>query len=643
MVCDTKVSWSPRMSQGSEPDHNSSGFLQQVLSKDAYEKLSAINDHSLLGWIAEMVRLARPSSVYVVTGSREDLEHVARVALEMGEELPTKHPRHTVHFDGPKDLARDRKNTRILIPGGRPIPLLNTYDRDSGVREIYEISRGIMEGKEMFVAFYCFGPRGSDFTMYAVQLTDSAYVVHSENILYRTCYDEFVRRAPNLKYARFFHSAGQRDPNGWSRNVDKRRIFVDVGSGVVYSVNTQYAGNAVGLKKLMLRLCIYAGYSEGWLCEHMFIAGVRGPGGRVTYFTGAFPAGCGKTSTVFSADTVVGDDLAIIKDVGGVARGVNPEVGMFGIIDGVNRVDDPEIYEILTSPDTEVVFSNVLLMDGGEVWWRGKAGEPGPGVNYAGRWWPGKRGEDGQEVPPSHPNARFTTSVRYLKNLDPRIDDPDGVSIHGMIFGGRDPRTLPPVLEAFDWEHGIITIGASLESEKTAAVLERVGEMEFNPFAILDFLSISLGSFVELHLRFGERLAVRPKVFGVNYFLRDESGKYIADKVDKRVWLKWMELRVHGDVDAVETPIGYLPLYQDLARLFDRYLGKEYREDRYVREFSLRVDQLIEKIERIWRVYSDIPDTPSRLSEVLAEQKKRLENIRVAYGNVVPPFKLEKR
>ncbi len=618
------------------------GYLRQTLSRTAYERLSAIKDPSLLEWIADMVRLARPSSVYVLTGSSEDLAYVARASLEREEELPTRCPRHTVHFDGPKDLARDRKNTRILVPGGESIPLINTHDRAAGVEEIRELSRGIMEGREMFVAFYCFGPKGSDFTMYAVQLTDSAYVIHSENILYRNCYDEFVKRAPNIRYARFFHSAGERDANGWSRNVDRRRIYIDLEGGAVYSVNTQYAGNSVGLKKLMLRLCVYSGLKEGWLCEHMFIAGVKGPGGRVTYLTGAFPAGCGKTSTVFASDTVVGDDLAIIKNVNGVARGVNPEVGMFGIIDGVNPVDDPEIYEILTSPESEVIFSNVLLMDGGDVWWRGKVGEPGPGVNYAGRWWPGKKDESGQEVLPSHPNARFTTSIRYLKTLDPRIDDPAGVPIHGMMFGGRDPATLPPVLEAFDWEHGMITIGASLESEKTAAILEKVGEMDFNPFAILDFLPISPGRFLELHLRFGERLAVKPKVFGVNYFLRDESGRFVAEKVDKRVWLKWMELRIHGDCGAVRTPVGYIPLYQDLVKLFDAHLGKGYPEERYVKEFSIRVDNFIAKVGRIWEIYSRVPDTPPRLFEVLAEQKRRLEDLRAAHGSVVSPFKLEK-
>ena len=634
------MNYSHRSPNTGSPDYLK--LLGGMLSQEMLNRLASVKDPELHGWLYEVLSVAKPSSVYVLTGSKEDLEYVRRVALERVEELPTRYPKHTVHFDGPKDLARDRKNTRILLPGGGSIPLINTYDREAGVREVLDIARGIMEGKEVFVAFYCFGPPGSDFTMYAVQVTDSAYVVHSENMLYRSCYDEFVKRAPGIRYARFFHSAGERDENGWSRNVDRRRIYIDLEGDTVYSVNTQYAGNTVGLKKLMLRLCVYRGYLEGWLCEHMFIAGVKGPGDRVTYFTGAFPAGCGKTSTVFAADTVVGDDLAIIKAVDGIAKGVNPEVGMFGIIDGVNPVDDPEIYEILTSPDTEVIFSNVLLTDDGTVWWRGKPEEPKPGLNYAGRWWPGKRDEQGAEVLPSHPNARFTTSIRYLKNLDPAIDDPRGVQIGAMIFGGRDPYTLPPVEESFDWVHGVVTKGASLESEKTAAILEKVGEMEFNPFAILDFLSVSVGKFVELHLRFGEKLSVKPKIFGVNYFLKDESGRYIADKVDKRVWLKWMELRVHNDVKAIETPTGYIPLYEDLVKLFDRYLGKPYSEERYVKEFSVRVDRYLEKVDRILKIYSQIPDTPPQLFEVLADQRRRLVEARSRYGSIVSPFKLDK-
>ncbi len=624
-------------------DYDPVEVLRRHMDGDMLEKLLRIRDPELHRWIADIVRLAKPVRVYVVTGTEEDLEYVRRRALENREEHPTRYPKHTVHFDGPKDLARDRKNTRILVEPGVSIPFINTLERGRGLSEIRELLKDMMQGREMFVGFYCFGPKGSPFTMHAVQVTDSAYVIHNENLLYRVCYDEFVEKAPNMFYARFIHATGERDENGWVKNIDKRRIYIDLNDYSVYSVNTQYGGNAIGLKKLMFRLCIYRGYHEGWLCEHMFIVGVRGPGGRVTYFTGAFPAGCGKTSTAFVADTIVGDDLAIIKPVNGVARAVNPEIGMFGIIDGVNPRDDPVLYRVLTDPSNEIVFSNVLLTDDGEVWWNGKEGEPRPGVNYAGRWWPGKRDENGREIPPSHPNARFTVSLRSLDMLDPRVDDPLGVPVAGMVFGGRDPDTWVPVEEAFDWAHGIVTKAASLESEKTAAVLEKAGVREFNPFAILDFLPVSIGSFIKLHLDFAKKLNTTPRIYGVNYFLRDEKGRYLNDKADKKVWLKWMELRVHGEASAVETPTGLIPVYSELRELFDRVLGKEYREEDYEKQFTIRIPQHLAKIERIWKIYQEIPDTPREVFEILHSQKERLKQARSRYGDFISPFKLDHR
>ncbi len=607
------------------------------------ERLAAIKDPSLHRWVAGLVMLAEPRRVYVVTEGREDHEYVRRKALERGEEQPTRIPLHTVHFDGPRDLARDRKNTRILVEGGAEIPFVNTLDRRRGLEEVIGILKGMMRGREMYLAFYCFGPKGSPFTHYAAQVTDSAYVIHNENILYRNCYSVFVEKAPNIEYARFIHATGERDENGWVKNVDKRRAYIDLEGQTVYSVNTQYGGNAIGLKKLMFRLCIYKGYREGWLCEHMFIAGVRGPGGRLTYITGAFPAGCGKTSTTFTADTIVGDDLAIIKAVSGEARAVNPEVGMFGIIDGVNPEDDPILYKALTDPGNEVVFSNILLTRDGTPWWNGKPEPPAPGVNYQGEWWPGKRDEQGREVPPSHPNARFTISLRALPILDPRVDDPNGVPVHAMIFGGRDPDTWVPVEEAFNWLHGIATKAAALESERTAAVLGKAGRLEFNPFAILDFLPISVGSFVKLHLDFASKLERPPRIYSVNYFLKDENGSYLNDKRDKRVWLKWIDLRVHGEAGAIETPTGLIPTLPDLQKLFNKELGKEYTEQDYEKQFTVRVPQHIAKIQRILDIYSKIPDTPKEAVEELNRQKERLKQAQSKYGDKISPFKLDRR
>jgi phosphoenolpyruvate carboxykinase (GTP) len=624
-------------------DYDVEPVLRSKMKPEHFDRLMKIKDPELHRWIADIILVCQPSSIYVNIGSQDDIEYIRRVSLERGEEIPTKYPLQTIHFDGIKDLARDRENTRILVEGADGIPLLNTKGRIDGLNEIKNILKGIMVGKEAFVGFFRLGPKNSPLSLYAVQVTDSAYVMHSENILYRIGYDDFVERGSDIRYMRFLHSAGERNEYGWSKNLDKRRIYIDLADDTVYSTNTQYAGNTVGLKKLALRLTVYRGYLEGWLSEHMFIAGVKGPGDRITYFTGAFPAGCGKTSTALMADTVVGDDLAIIREVNGIPRAINPEVGMFGIIDGINPKDDPEIYEILTSPDSEVIFSNILLMGNGEVWWNGKIGSPMAGLNYAGVWWPGKVDERGNPIPPSHSNARFTTHIKYLKNLDPRIEDPDGVPVGGMIFGGRDSDTWVPVEEGLSWEHGIVTKGAALESERTTAVLGKAGEREFNPYAILDFISISVGKFTELHFKFAEKLKVKPKVFGVNYFLRDENGRYLAEKVDKKVWLKWMELRVHDDVGFIEIPTGRIPIYNDLLELFNKVLGKDYPEQLYEKEFTVRVPQHLAKIERIWKIYANIPDTPELLFQILREERERLKKAEDRYGSYISPMKFDKK
>ncbi len=210
----------------------------------------------------------------------------------------------------------------------------------------------------------------------------------------------------------------------------------------------------------------------------------------------------------------------------------------------------------------------------------------------------------------------------------------------GIIYGGRDSDTWPPVCEAFDWSHGVITKGASLESETTAATLGKEGVREFNPMAILDFLSVPIGKYIENYLKFGEKLPKPPKIFAVNYFLKDENGKFLNEKLDKSVWLKWMELRVHNEVDTVKTPIGYLPKYEDLKSLFKEVLNKNYSTDAYVKQFTIRVPELLAKNKRIKEIYGKLSDTPKKLFEVLEEEKQRLIETKEKHGKYVSPFKL---
>ncbi|ACJ15677.1 phosphoenolpyruvate carboxykinase (GTP) [Thermococcus onnurineus NA1] len=618
--------------------------LEKLLDKEQFEKIKAIDNPELHKFLVEWIEWLEPSKVFVCTDNEEDEFYVRWKALYYGEEKILETPNHTVHYDNYYDQARDKANTKLLVPGGKKIPFLNTKDRDEGLKEIRELMKGVMRGKELFVCFFVLGPKNSVFTIPAVQLTDSAYVAHSEFILYRKGYEEFKRLGRSARFFKFVHSAGELDERKTSKNLDKRRIYIDLVDETVYSVNTQYGGNTIGLKKLAFRLTIQRAVREGWLSEHMFLMGVNGPNGRKTYFTGAYPSMCGKTSTaMISWENIVGDDLTFIVPMNGIARGANVEKGVFGIIQGVNPEDDPIIWQVLHSP-VEIIFSNVLVKDGKPYWNEMGVPIPGEGENHSGEWWRGKKDAEGNEIPPSHKNARFTVSLEHFPNVDlEALEAPCGVEVGGMIFGGRDKDTWPPVREAFDWKHGVITMGAALESETTAATLGKEGVRAFNPMAILDFMSVPLGEYIENYLEFEKKLRKAPKIFAVNYFLRDEDGNWLNHKLDKAVWLKWMELRVHGDVDAIDTPIGYIPKYGDLARLFREVLNKDYSREDYEKQFTIRVPELLAKIERIEKIYREqVKEAPEELFQVLEEERKRLLEAREKYGDYISPFQLEK-
>lgn len=616
--------------------------IEDRLGKENHRKLARINNPRLHEFIARYVKLCNPEKIYVCTDSSEDIAYIREAAIRNGEEIKLAIEGHTAHFDNYYDQARDRKNTGILVPKWMDLgPFIETKDRDWALQDVHEILKDIMRGKELYICFFTLGPNRSVFSIPCVQLTDSAYVAHNEFLLYRTGYEEFVRLGPGARFFKFVHSAGELDERRTSKNLEKRRIYIDILDDTVYSVNTQYGGNTIGLKKLAMRLAIYHGSQEGWLCEHMFILGVHGPGGRVTYFTGAYPSLCGKTSTaMLEGESIVGDDIAFLRKINGQVRAVNTEIGMFGIIQGINSKDDPILWKALHSPG-EIIFSNVLVTPDGHVHWIGKDGEVPPrGVNHSGEWYIGKKDAEGKEIPCSHPNARFTLSLSLLENLDPAINDPEGVLVKGIIYGGRDSDTWVPVEEAFDWVHGIITKGAALESERTAAVLGKEGEREFNPMSNLDFLSIPIGRYIQINLDFGKDLKDPPRIFSVNYFLKDKEGRFLNAREDKRVWIKWMELRVHNEVGAVKTPTGYIPHYEDLARLFHQVLGKDYSREDYIAQFTLRVPENLAKIARVTEIYrTKVPDTPPILFEVMEAQKQRLLEARDKFGDYISPEK----
>jgi phosphoenolpyruvate carboxykinase (GTP) len=516
---------------------------------------------------------------------------------------------------------------------------INTIDRERGLSEMQHLLDGIMEGQECIVRFFTLGPLNSRFTLCALQLTDSAYVAHSEDILYRKGYEQFKKLKGSSDFFTFVHSAGKLDERKTTVEIDKRRIYIDLLGDTVYTVNNQYAGNSLGLKKLALRLAIYKANNEDWLTEHMLIMGVHPEGkNRVTYFTGAYPSACGKTSTaMIPGQSIVGDDIAYLKiDEKDDCRAVNIEQGIFGIITDVNPVDDPVIYEALTTP-RELIFSNVLVADG-EPYWLGmglKDDEyPTEGLNHYGEWHKGIKDSKGNTVEVAHKNARYTIRLNELANVDPHYNDPEGVVIQGVLYGGRDSDTNVPISQALDWVHGVY-MGATIESETTAATIGKAGVRSSSPMAIMDFMVVPFGKYLSNHIAFGSRIKRVPSVFSTNYFLKHE-GRYTNEKVDKKVWLLWAEGRIHGEYEAIETPIGFIPHYEDLRTLFRQVFKKDYTEQQYVQQFSIRVTKYLEKLDRMEKLYRDGEGIPDSFWAVHQSIKKSLEKLR-REGEVLPP------
>jgi len=615
--------------------------LQAKTSQVDYDKLAAIDNTEVHRAIYESAELCNPDTIFVCSDTPDEVAYIRNMAIVTGEESAALAiPGHTFHFDGPHDQGRDRAVTKLLVPRGDTLnEALNQIEREEGITEVQGLCKNSMEGRTMIARFLTLGPADSEFTIYCLECTDSWYVAHSVDLLYRKGYEAFRRAGPGTEFFNTLHSAGKLNERMISVNHEKKRIYIDYSTNTVYSINNQYAGNSIGFKKLALRLAIRKAHKEGWLAEHFMIMGVQGPNQRKTYLAGAFPSACGKTSTaMLPGETILADDIGYVRNIDGICRAVNIECGIFGIIQDINLYDDPLIHEILTNPG-EIIFSNILVKDA-RPWWLGMNVElPKTGKNFTGDWFEGKTDEKGEKVPPAHKNARYTVAQNVLANCDPELENPAGVELGGILYGGRDYRSYVPVQQGFDWEHGVVAYGAALETETTFATIEAEGKHEINIMSIQDFISIPLGQYLHNYLEFGKNLEKVPLVFGVNYFLRDlNTGEFLNGHQDKHVWVKWMELRIHNDVEAIEAPTGWIPKYEDLKPLFKQVLDKEYTREDYVKQFTIRVSENLAKLSRVEAFYHEnIPDLSSEVWHVMNEQRDRLLKAQEKLGNYIPP------
>lgn len=615
------------------------------------KKLSKITNKDVLLKIANAISMCKPKEVFIHTGTKEDITWIKNYSIEKGEEQPLPMKNHTIHFDLPEDQGRLVNQTFYIVNKDEKLsPLSKGVKRIEAYTYVKEHMTGIMSDKTMIIGFYSRGPLGAKGSTPAIEITSSTYVIHSADILYRNIFQDFDKEVDRKGI--FFTNLHSEGPNR-SEDISRARIFMDRSWFTTYSTFCTYAGNTLLMKKGNHRFSVdYNVYHKKGeeLSEHMFITGMKGPNGRITYFAGAAPSGCGKTTTAMAGDVFIGDDLAqlwISED--GSCRGVNPEKGIFGIVEDVNKEGDPHLMKKLREEGAEVIWSNVLIDETGTPHWTGN-GEPPPnrGRNFQGDWWLGKTDINDKPIPMSHPNSRCTLKCEDIETYDTiTAEDPTGVPIKIFTYSGRDADTMPPIWVAKSADEGV-AIGASVVSKATATEVGATG-VRRQPWANAPFIPGPLGNYMQSQFDFFNNPQLsnegKPILSGLNYFLtHDNRGEdqpgLLGEKRDVKVWLGWLELYAHHDVEAIETPIGYIPRYEDLKKLFMEKINKEYNEELYTKQFSLYIDNLIKRVDLQSKAYKKEGDIPQKLFDIFTKQKRELEILRSQQGPIVEPQKL---
>jgi phosphoenolpyruvate carboxykinase (GTP) len=606
-------------------------------------KLKRISNREALLKIANAIAMMQPDTVFVNDGSADDLQAIKQMSVSKGEETLLSMPDHTIHFDYAKEQGRVVEKTLYIVNDEEDVSTLaKKILRQDAYGYVKEQMTGIAKGKALLVGFFSRGPIGAKGSLPALEITTSTYVMHSANLLYRNAFANFDKEVERAGYViTNVHSEGTGDP----ANFPKMRVFMDRSWLTTYSMHCTYAGNTLLMKKGNHRFAVdLATYyqQESQLSEHMFITGLRGPGGRSTYFAGAAPSGCGKTTTAMVGEDFIGDDLAQIWiDENGIVRAVNPEFGIFGIVEDVNWEGDPYLMKCLREPGCEVIWSNVLIDEKKVPYWVGCGEEiPKNGVNYTGEWWEGKVDEDGQVVPPSNPNARCTLLSINMPNYNEKMaEDPNGVPIKVITYSGRDSDTMPPIVVAKNPDHGV-AIGASILSAATATEVG-VSGVRRQPWANEPFIPGPLADYMAAQFLFFNSPKIKSKLTmaGINYFLTHgarggEGTKLLGEKRDVKAWLGWLELYANGDVQAIETPIGFIPRYDDLKKLFAA-IDKDYPKELYDKQFAFYLDNILSRINLQKAAYAKEDNVPPRLFDVYEEQRKGLESLKTRFGSIV--------